>query len=66
MVRIHPVLLNFETMKQTIIIAVLSIVLFASCSVYRHDPNVRFTQRGTNYNKLRNLGCKENAGYVGF
>jgi hypothetical protein len=54
-----------NNMKKIIIVA-LSVFIFSSCYTYRHDTNVRFKQKGTDYIKLKHLGCPGHNGMVGY
>lgn len=47
-----------------ILFVIVSVMALSGCYAYRHDPNVPFKQKGTNYKKLHNLGCPENRGYI--
>lgn len=40
-----------------LLIAVIVVSFLSACATERHDPNVRFTQKGTNYKELRHTGC---------
>jgi len=56
---------EIDILKGVIFMLLVSIIM-TSCHIYRHDPNVRFYEKGAPRTDLRKTGCPNTRGLSGY